>query len=86
MKGFMNHGSQIVHIAHEIVVLDARPSDADCVDFLKSISANQMRRHLPGDHDDGRRVHVGVGIPVIAISGAWADVTSATPTRPDARA
>ena len=52
---------QIVHVAHQPVVLGARPGDADRIAFLKSVVADQVRRHLAGDADERHRIHHRVG-------------------------
>src|SRR5438552_13738299 len=56
----MDHGRQIANIPHQIVVLNAGPSDANGVNFLKSIGADQAQWNLAGDHHNRRRVHVRV--------------------------
>jgi len=52
---------EIVHVLYKIVVLGARPCDADGVAFLECVVADQMRRHLPSEHDDRNRIHQRVG-------------------------
>ena len=43
---------QILDGFDQIIVFGARPGDADGVALLKSVIANQMRRHLPSENDD----------------------------------
>ena len=43
------------------VVFGHRPGDAGGVSFLERIIADQVRRHLAGEADDGDRVHQRVG-------------------------
>ncbi len=52
---------QILHPAHQVVVLGARPRDADRVALLEGIGADEVRRHLAGDadHRDGIQHRVG---------------------------
>ena len=42
-------------------MLDARTRDADGIDFLECVGADQMYGNLAGDDDERRRVHVRVG-------------------------
>ena len=61
MKSLVDDRPKIAHVAHQIVVLDAGPSDTDCIHLLESVSADQPQRYLAGDHHDRRRIHVSVG-------------------------
>src|SRR5438105_2332504 len=56
MKSLVDDRPKIAHVAHQIVVLDAGPSDTDCVHLLESVSADQPQRYLAGDHHDRRRI------------------------------
>ena len=56
-KGFMDCAGKIINFGHQIIVLCATPRDADRVALLKGIGANQMRWHLPRDHDHGDGIH-----------------------------
>ena len=60
IKGFVDYPGQIVHVAHEIVVLGTTAGDTDRVAFLKRIGANEMARHLSGDDHHGNGIHHGV--------------------------
>ena len=60
VESFVNDCRKIADVAHEVVVLDARTRDSHCVHFLKRVGPNQRQRHLARDHDNGRRIHVGI--------------------------
>ena len=49
VERLMQHARQVVHVAHQVIVLGARPGDADRIAFLESVVADEMRRDLPGD-------------------------------------
>src|SRR5690606_21584531 len=56
------HGlGQVLDVAHQEVVLDARPGDADRVALLERVFADGRGRHLAADDDQRDRVHVGGG-------------------------
>jgi hypothetical protein len=52
VKCFVQDTRQILDTFDEIVVLRARTGDTDRVAFLKSVIADQVRRHLSCDADD----------------------------------
>src|SRR6185369_15852932 len=54
MKRFAHYARQIAWIAHEIIVFYAGPRDADRIDLLKRVSADQVFWHLTGDHHERR--------------------------------
>src|SRR2546423_5582429 len=72
VKSFSHNAGKIACLTHEIVVLHARPSDADSVHFLKCVSSDQVSRDLSSDYDDGRRIHVCVGDARDRIRSTWA--------------
>ena len=57
IERLVQHLGQIVDVADQPIVLGARPGDADGVAFLEGVVADQMRRHLAGDADQGNRIH-----------------------------
>ena len=61
MKSFVNDCGEVAHVAHKIIVLDAGASDADRVNFLKGVRADERQWHLPCDNDNRSRIHVSVG-------------------------
>ena len=70
VERLVQHARQVGDVFDEIVVLGARPGDADGVAFLERVVADQMGRHLAGDADDGNRVHQRVGEPRDRVGGA----------------
>ncbi len=61
VKRLVQRARQVVDVFHQIIVLGARPRDADGVAFLERVVADQMGRHLPGDDDQRDRVAQRVG-------------------------
>jgi len=61
IERLMNRGSDFVHAPDEVVVLGAGPGDAGRVRFLEGVIADEVRRHLAGQADDGNAVHERVG-------------------------
>ena len=61
VEGLVQHAREIVDVLHQPVVLGAGPRDADGVALLEGVVADQMRRHLAGDADDGDGIHQRVG-------------------------
>ncbi len=55
-----NRHRQLFRRHDEVVVLGARPCDADRVAFLEGVGADRRRAHLAGDADHRDRIHVGV--------------------------
>src|SRR5713101_7380091 len=58
---FLDYAREVLDVLDEIVVLCARTRDADDVGFLEGVVTDHRGRHLSGDDDHRRRVHVGVG-------------------------
>ena len=61
VESFLDGFGQVLDVPDQEVVLDARPGNADRVDFLKRVVADQRRGHLPGEHHQWDGIHVGVG-------------------------
>ena len=57
----MKNPRQIIDVLHEVIVLGAGPGDPDGIALLKCVVADEMRRHLSGDADDGDRIHQRIG-------------------------
>ena len=57
IERLMHHTGEILGPLDQVVVLGCRPGDARGVGFLKSVVADQMRRHLTGQADDRDAVH-----------------------------
>ena len=62
--------SDVVTVANEEVVLGDRHRDAGDVGFLEGVGADQGATDLPGDRDDGDRVHLRVGQRRDEVGGA----------------
>src|SRR5262249_36947269 len=52
VKSLVQYTGQILDALDQVIVLRARPGDADSIAFLERVVADQMRRHLTGDADD----------------------------------
>src|SRR5712692_2269133 len=63
VERFLDYAREVLDVLDEIVVLCARTRDADDVGFLEGVITDHRGRHLSGDDDHRRRVHVGVGNP-----------------------
>ena len=63
---------QILDVAHQEVVLDTGPGDADGVALLKSVFANRVGRHLAAKDHDRDRIHVGGGDARHGVGDPWA--------------
>ena len=61
MERLVQHARQILDALDQIIMLGARPRDADGVAFLEGVVADQMGRHLAGDADQRDRIHQRVG-------------------------
>ena len=85
VESLVKNARQILDRADEVIVLGAMPGDADGVAFLEGIRADEMRRHLAGDADDGDRIHQRVGEAGDRIGGAGAG-SDEHDARPAARA
>ena len=72
IEGLFDGHRQILHIADQEVVLDAGPGDADGVDFLKGVVADDGGRHLPAENHQGNGIHVGRGDPGDGVGDARA--------------
>ncbi len=86
IERLVQHLGQIVDVAHQPVVLGAGTRDADGVAFLERVVADQMRRDLPGDADQGiESISASVsGVTMLVAPGP--EVTSTTPGLPVERA
>ena len=60
VEGFGNHAGDVGGVGDEPVVLRDTHRDAGRVGLLEGVGADRRRRHLPGDADEGDRVHVGI--------------------------
>ena len=70
VERLVQHARQILDALHQVIVLGARPRDADRVAFLERVVADQVRRHLAGDADDRDRIHQRIGQAGDRIGGA----------------
>ena len=70
VERLVQHARERVHVLDEIIVLGARPRDADRVAFLEGVVADEMGRHLAGDADDRDRIHQRVGQAGDGVGGA----------------
>ena len=61
VEGLADGQGQVVDIAHQKVVLDTGAGDADRVNLLEGVAADDRGRHLPGEDHHGDGVHVGGG-------------------------
>src|SRR5216683_246124 len=57
----LDYAREVLDVLDEIVVLCARTRDAHDVGFLEGVVTDHRSRHLSGEDDHRRRVHVGVG-------------------------
>ena len=58
IKGLLDDPGHILHVSDEVVVLRAGARDADDIGFLKGIVTDQHGVYLPGENDEGHRIHV----------------------------
>ena len=72
VEGLLDDPGQIAHVLDQVIVLGAGARDADDVDFLERVVADQRRRHLSGDDDHRYGIHVGGGNAGHGIGGAGA--------------
>ena len=56
VERLVQHARQVLDALDQVVVLGARPGDADGVALLERVVADQVRRHLAGDADDRDRI------------------------------
>ena len=70
VKRLVHDTGEIVDVLDQIVVLGARPGDADRVAFLERVAADQMGRNLPGYAYEGDRIHQGIGEARHRVGGA----------------
>ncbi len=61
VEGFLDRHRQLMHIIDQEVVLHAGTRDADGIAFLEGILSDIGVRHLPRDHHQRNRIHVGGG-------------------------
>ena len=66
----MQRARQIGNGLHQIIVFGAGPGDADGVAFLKGVVADEVGRHLPGDHDQRNRIAQRIGQAGHRVGGA----------------
>ena len=58
----LDHGClEFFHILHEIIMLRAGACDTGRVGLLECVIADQMCWHLPGQTDNGHRIHQRIG-------------------------
>src|SRR5690606_9725813 len=62
-EGFFHRRREITDVLDQEIVLDAGPRDADGVDLLECVVADDRRRHLAREHHHRDGVHVGGGDP-----------------------
>ena len=53
--------NQVLRVVDQVVVLGAGPGDADDINLLEGIVADQRRGHLAGQHHHRDGIHVGGG-------------------------
>src|SRR5262249_46406449 len=71
VERLVNDARKILHVAHQPIVLGARPRDADGIAFLERVIADEVGCDLPGDHDKRNRIHQRIGQAGHRICGAW---------------
>ncbi len=59
IEGLFNDARHIGHVSYEVVVLRARPRNADNIRLLEGVIADERRIHLTGEYHDGHRIHIG---------------------------
>src|SRR5947209_15416649 len=57
----MDDISDFVSVTHKKVVFSNRLCDTEDIGLLEGVTPNEVSRHLPGDGDNGRRVHKSGG-------------------------
>jgi hypothetical protein len=57
VERLVQYARKRIDVLDEIIVLSAWAGDADGIAFLEGIIADEMRRHLSGDADQGNRIH-----------------------------
>ncbi len=72
LERLVDGGGKVRRVLHQVVVLAAVAGDADGVGFLEGVSADQVGRHLPGDHHHRDRIEEGIGNPGDRIGRAGA--------------
>ena len=70
MEGLVQHVRKVRGILDQPVVLGAGAGDPDGVGLLEGVRSDHEGRHLPGEHDDGDRIHQRVGDAGHRIGGA----------------
>ncbi len=61
VKGLLHGRRQILDVADEEIVFHTRAREADGIDFLKGVVADQLCGHLAAEHDQRDRIHVRRG-------------------------
>ena len=72
VEGLGHHPGDVVHVGDQPVVLGDAHGDAGDVALLEGVGADGGGGHLAGDHDQGDRVHEGVGQGGDDVGGARA--------------
>ena len=70
LKRLPDRPVQVFDPPDEEVVLRAGPGDAGDVHLLETVAPDDGGGDLPGEDDDGDRIHVGVGNPGHRVGGA----------------
>ena len=70
VEGLVHRASQVVDGLDQVVVLGTRTGDAGGVGLLEGVVADQVRRHLAGQANDGNGIHQRVGEPRYRVGGA----------------
>ena len=61
VKRLPHHAGDVADVGHQVMVLGDAAADLDDRRFLKGVRADDRRRHLPGDRQQGDAVQLGVG-------------------------
>ena len=61
VERLVQHAGKIIYIAHQPIMLGARPCDPNRIAFLKCVIANKVGCHLAGDNDQRYRIHQCIG-------------------------
>ena len=70
LERFVKHAREIIHVFHEPIVLCAGSGDADRIAFLEGVVADELGRHLTGQHDQRNRIHQRIRQPRHGVGGA----------------
>ena len=72
VDGFLQNARQVFGVVHQVAVFDDAQGHAKDVGFLKGVGTNQSGGDLPGDHQQGDGIHVGIGNASDQVGGAGA--------------